>query len=88
MNPSVPVVSAGGIVSSADFASAPALGLLVSIFGSGLADNPVPTGLPLPTELGTTSVVLSSGEQLPLLYAADSIINVQIPYDAAINTTQ
>jgi uncharacterized protein (TIGR03437 family) len=88
-NPSVPVVSAGGVVSSADFASAPAIGLLVSIFGSGLADAAVSAPLPLPTSLGTTSVVLSgSSTPLPLLYAANSIINVQIPYDAAVNSTQ
>jgi uncharacterized protein (TIGR03437 family) len=88
-NPSVPVVSAGGVVSSADFASAPALGLLVSIFGSGLADAAVSAPLPLPTSLGTTSVVLSGvSTPLPLLYAANNIINVQIPYDAALNSTQ
>jgi uncharacterized protein (TIGR03437 family) len=88
-NPSVPVVSTGGVVSSADFASAPALGLLVSIFGSGLADAATPAPLPLPQSLGTTSVVLSgSATPLPLLYAANNIINVQIPYDAAVNSTQ
>ena len=88
-NPSVPVVSAGGVVSSADFASAPAIGLLVSIFGSGLADAATPAPLPLPTALGSTSVVLSgSSTPLPLLYAANNIINVQIPYDAAVNSTQ
>ena len=88
-NPSVPAVSAGGVVSSADYASAPAVGLLVSIFGTGLADAPVSAGLPLPPSLGSTSVVLSgSSTPLPLLYAAGSIINVQIPYDAAVNSTQ
>jgi uncharacterized protein (TIGR03437 family) len=88
-NPSVPVVSAGGVVSSADFASAPAIGLLVSVFGSGLADTASSAPLPLPTSLGSTSVVLSgSSTPLPLLYAANNIINVQIPYDAAIDSTQ
>ena len=88
-NPAVPAVSAGGVVSSADYASAPAVGLLVSIFGTGLADAPVSAGLPLPPSLGSTSVVLSgSSTPLPLLYAAGSIINVQIPYDAAVNSTQ
>ena len=88
-NPSVPAVSAGGVVSSADYASAPAVGLLVSIFGTGLADAPVSAGLPLPPSLGSTSVVLSgSSTPLPLLYAAGSIINVQIPYSAAVNSTQ
>jgi uncharacterized protein (TIGR03437 family) len=38
--------------------------------------------------LGTTSVVLSNGETLPLLYAADGLINVLIPYDPTVNTTQ
>ncbi len=88
-NPSVPAVSAGGVVSSADYASAPAVGLLVSIFGTGLADAPVSAGLPLPPSLGSTSVVLSGGSTpLPLLYAAGSVINVQIPYSAAVNSTQ
>jgi uncharacterized protein (TIGR03437 family) len=88
-NPTVPVVTAGGVVSSGDFASAPAVGLLVSIFGSGLADAPIGAGLPLPPSLGSTSVYLSgSSTPLPMLYAADSIINVQIPYDAAVNSTQ
>ena len=65
----------GGAVSSADYASAPAVGLLVSIFGTGLADAPVSAGLPLPPSLGSTSVVLSgSSTPLPLLYAADSVI--------------
>ena len=58
-NPSVPAVSAGGVVSSGDFASAPAVGLLVSIFGTGLADAPVSAPLPLPPQLGSTSVYLS-----------------------------
>ena len=87
-NPQAPVVFAGGVVSSGDYASAPALGLLVSIFGSGLADAPLSAGLPLPPQLGTTSVLLSNGEALPLLYAADGLINVLVPYDAAINSTQ
>jgi uncharacterized protein (TIGR03437 family) len=63
--------------------------LLVSIFGAGLADNGISAPLPLPPLLGTTSVVLSgSSTPLPLLYAANNIINVQIPYDAAVNSTQ
>jgi uncharacterized protein (TIGR03437 family) len=59
----------------------------VSIFGSGLADSAVSGPLPLTTQLGSTQVVLG-GETLPLLYAADSVINVLIPYDLAVNTTQ
>ena len=33
-------------------------------------------------------MLLSNGEELPLLYAADNLINVLIPYDAVINGTQ
>jgi len=88
-NPQAPVVFTGGIVSTGDFSSAPALGLLVSIFGSGLADSgQANASLPLPPQLGSTSVFLSSGEQLPLLYVSDGLINVLIPYDAIAKTTQ
>jgi len=87
-NPQVPIVSAGGIVSTGDYTSSPALGLLVSIFGSGLADQPEQnTGLPLPVQLGSTSVLLSGGAEIPLLYVSGSQINVLIPYDATVDTT-
>jgi uncharacterized protein (TIGR03437 family) len=87
-NPTVPVVSKGGIVSNADFASAPALGLLVSIFGSGLADGALgDTGAPLPQQLGSTSVVLS-GVELPLLYVSNTQVNVAIPFNIQTNTSQ
>ncbi len=87
-NPTVPVVSKGGIVSNADFASAPALGLLVSIFGSGLADGALgDTGVPLPPQLGSTSVVLA-GVELPLLYVSNTQVNVAIPFNVQVNTSQ
>jgi hypothetical protein len=87
-NPSVPVVSKGGILSNADFASAPALGLLVSIFGSGLADGSAQfTGVPLPQQLGSTSVVLS-GVELPPLYVSNMQGNVAIPFNVRVNTSQ
>ncbi len=87
-NPTVPVVSKGGIVSNADFASAPALGLLVSIFGSGLADGALgDTGVPLPPQLGSTSVVLA-GVELPLLYVSNTQVNVAIPFTIQTNTSQ
>jgi uncharacterized protein (TIGR03437 family) len=87
-NPTVPVVSKGGIVSNADFASAPAVGLLVSIFGSGLADGSLgDTGVPLPPQLGSTSVVLS-GVELPLLYVSNTQVNVAIPFNIQTNTSQ
>ncbi len=87
-NPSVPIVGAGAVVSSGDFTSSPALGLLVSIFGSGLADGSAGnTGLPLPQHIGSTSVVLS-GRVLPLLYVSPTQVNVIIPYDVPVNMAQ
>jgi len=84
-NPNVPVVASGGVLSSGDYAGSPALGLLVSIFGSALADGNAGAGsLPLPNQLGSTSVVVS-GEELPVVYVSDSQINVLIPYDLAVN---
>jgi len=87
-NPTVPVVATGGIVSNGDFAGAPAVGLLVSIFGSGLADGSAQfTNVPLPQRLGSTSVVLS-GVELPQLYVSDTQVNVAIPYNVPVNTSQ
>jgi uncharacterized protein (TIGR03437 family) len=87
-NPTVPIVFPGGAVSSGDYTSLPALGLLVSIFGSDLADGSAQnSSLPLPPELGTTSVFLSGGAQLPLLYVSSGQVNVLIPYEAAVNAT-
>jgi uncharacterized protein (TIGR03437 family) len=84
-NPRVPSLTAGGVVSSGDYTSAPALGLLVSIFGSALADGTAPaTALPLATRLGSTSVTVA-GRALPLLYVSDTQINVMIPYDLPVN---
>jgi len=84
-NPRVPVVAAGGVLSTGDYNGSPALGLLVSIFGSALADGVASNaGLPLPTQLGSTTVLLS-GAQLPLLYVSDSQVNVLVPYNLAVN---
>jgi uncharacterized protein (TIGR03437 family) len=64
------------------------VGLLVSIFGSGLADGSAGnTSLPLPQQIGSTSVVLS-GTILPMLYASPTQVNVIIPYSVPVNTAQ
>jgi uncharacterized protein (TIGR03437 family) len=87
-NAGVPVVTPGGVVSTGDFVTGPALGLTVAIFGSGLADAPMqPSTLPLPNQLGSTSVLLGS-ETLPLLYVSDGLISAVIPYDARVNASQ
>ncbi|MBZ5604578.1 MAG: hypothetical protein LAO79_19935, partial [Acidobacteriia bacterium] len=87
-NAGVPVVTPGGIVSTGDFVTGPALGLTIAIFGSGFADAPVqPQTLPLPHQVGSTTVVLGS-ETLPLLYASDGLIAAVIPYDVPVNASQ
>jgi uncharacterized protein (TIGR03437 family) len=86
LNPQVPVVTPGGVVSAADYTSSPAPGLLVSIFGSSLADSTAGAQtLPLPEQLTGTSVVIGS-EQAPLLFAADGQVNIVVPYDLAPQT--
>jgi uncharacterized protein (TIGR03437 family) len=85
-NPMVPVISPGGVVASIDFSSAPSVGQLVSIFGSNLADSQLSSPVPLPAQLGTTSVTLTTGESLPILFVNSQLINVLIPYDVPLNT--
>ena len=57
-NPTVPVVFAGSVVSSGDYASATRRGIAGSIFGTRLADSALSTGLPLPTSTAITVPVL------------------------------
>ena len=86
LNPKVPVVNPLGVLSAADYISSPALGLLVSIFGSELSDATASaSGVPLPTQLGA-STVLAGGEELPILYVSGNQINVVIPYDLTPKT--
>ena len=83
----MPVVNPLGVLSAADYVSSPALGLLVSIFGSELSDETASApGVPLPKQLGA-STVFAGGEELPILYVSGSQINVVIPYDL-MPTTQ
>jgi uncharacterized protein (TIGR03437 family) len=85
-NPKVPVVAAGGVLSSGDYLGSPAQGLLASIFGVALADGALGnSSLPLPPQLGST-LVLVSGVQLPVLYVSENQVNVFIPYELAVNS--
>jgi uncharacterized protein (TIGR03437 family) len=84
-NPKVPNVATGGIVSSGDFSSPPAAGLLVSIFGSALADGSAGfNSAPVPTQLGSTQVLLG-GVDLPLVYVSENQVNVLIPFETPLN---
>jgi uncharacterized protein (TIGR03437 family) len=90
--PGVPAFSPTGVVSSASFAAGASGGELVSIFGQNLVRgvNGVVSAaqLPLPTELGGTSVTIA-GIAAPLLAvsggngSATQQINLQVPFELA-----
>jgi uncharacterized protein (TIGR03437 family) len=64
------------------------LGGLVTIYGSQLATGSCAAAVvPLPQSLSGTTVMLQ-GKQLPMLYASNGQINVQIPYEVTPNVTQ
>ena len=63
-------------------------GGLVTIFGEKLAARTsVAERLPLPAELAGTRVTIG-GRTLPLAYASESQLNVQIPYELPVNSEQ
>jgi uncharacterized protein (TIGR03437 family) len=89
-NAKAPAVSTGGIVSAASYAPNQPLapGSFAAIFGSNLSSGlSVSTQLPLNVQLGGTSVLLA-GEQVPLLFASNQQVNVVLPYDLPVNSTQ
>lgn len=89
-NAQPPVVGQGAIVNGASYASATpvAPGSLITVFGSKLAQAKASaSSLPLPTELGGSSIVLA-GRQAPLLFASDGQVNAMIPFGTAVNTQQ
>jgi uncharacterized protein (TIGR03437 family) len=85
----VPLVEPGSLLNAASFrSSAPvAPGMLISVFGSELAENPgqVASSVPLPTELNNTEVRLGD-KPLRLLYSSNGQINAQVPFDLSPNT--
>jgi trimeric autotransporter adhesin len=84
-----PQVSPAGLVHGASFTpNGPvAPGTIVSIFGTGLADQTILSStLPLPNQLAGASVTLG-GRTLPLLYVSDLQINAQIPFGLPANTS-
>jgi uncharacterized protein (TIGR03437 family) len=86
----VPVVSSGGVVSAANFGANQPLapGSFAAIFGSNLSTGlNESTQLPLSLQLGGTAVVLA-GAQLPLLFTSGQQVNVVVPYNVPVNSTQ
>jgi uncharacterized protein (TIGR03437 family) len=79
-NPQVPIIGVGGVVGAASYASSPAPGTLIALFGTALADRLAgANGLPLPYQLATTSVILK-GALVPLVYVNENQINALVPY--------
>lgn len=86
----VAVVSEGGIVNGASFAANQPLaaGSIASLFGTFefIYGYVRPSTNPLPTEWFGTSVIITSAAgtfQVPLLYASESQINFQVPWELA-----
>jgi uncharacterized protein (TIGR03437 family) len=83
-----PIVSVGGIVNAASYASTIAPGALISIYGSnfGGATNMAPS-VPWPALLGNTQVLLG-GRPMPLYFVSNQQIDAVVPYDIAPNSAQ
>jgi len=89
-NTATPAVSAGGVIgvfnSVANQPLAP--GAYGAIYGSNLSEGlNLSAGYPFSLQLGDTSVILG-GEPLPLYFTSANQINVVVPYNVPVNTTQ
>jgi len=85
-----PTVPTGGLVNAASFAAGAAVapGSLASIFGSNFGPT-TPLGadkIPLPTVLGEVKALIG-GTAAPLIFASDTQINCQVPFELAGQTT-
>jgi uncharacterized protein (TIGR03437 family) len=83
----------GGAVNNATFESGDpvARGAIVAVFGERLAltDPALAGSVPLPTQLTANNVrVLFNGQPVPLYFASDGQINIQIPYNAPLGTNE
>ena len=86
-----PVISPAGVVNAASYIANASVtpGSIGSIFGVRLAANALgATGLPLPTTLGGTQVLLNgiATPTVPLFYVSPTQINFQMPVEATAST--
>ncbi len=85
-NPTVPVLSPGGIVDLASYGGVVSPGSLIAIFGNNLAAEPNSApSLPLPSQLANTALFIG-GEAVPLIYTSDGQVNAMMPYDVSPDT--
>lgn len=74
-------ISIGGVTNAASYQQAAAPGMLLSVFGSGLAPSSRLAGsLPFPLSMaGVTATV--NGVAAPLDFISDTQLNIQVPYE-------
>jgi len=85
---SAPLLTAAGVVHAASLESGVPIapGSLITLFGSKLANTTgQAAGNPLPLSLNGAEVHLGN-RSLPLLFTSDGQLNVQVPYDVAVDT--
>jgi uncharacterized protein (TIGR03437 family) len=74
-------ISIGGVTNGASFQVAAAPGMLMSVFGTGLAPaTQAASAVPLPLSLAGVSATVN-GVAAPLYYVSPTQINLQVPYE-------
>jgi uncharacterized protein (TIGR03437 family) len=89
-NPTVPIVSAGGVVSAASNAAHQPIGpgSYISIYGSGFNKaTHLAKSLPLPASLAGTQALIG-GKPVPLYFTSTGQINAIVPFNVSVNTNQ
>jgi uncharacterized protein (TIGR03437 family) len=77
-------VTIGGVAHGASFAGNFAPGMVLSVFGSGLAPSTqVASGLPLPLSLAGVSATVN-GVSAPFYFVSPGQLNVQVPYETTL----
>lgn len=87
-----PVVFSGGVVNAADYTHSISPGMIIAVFGTGLAPgtDQAPS-IPLPTVLDGVSVEVVDGSnviQAPLFFISAGQINAQLPFETASSSVQ
>ncbi|HEY3838043.1 MAG TPA: protease pro-enzyme activation domain-containing protein [Bryobacteraceae bacterium] len=79
-------ISIGGVTNGASFQQAYAPGMVLSVFGTGLAPEVQLAGaLPLPLSMQGVSATVN-GYAAPLYYVSPGQINLQVPYETGART--
>jgi uncharacterized protein (TIGR03437 family) len=86
--PGAPIsVFISGLANAASFTPAYAPGMVLSVFGSQLAPSAAgASSVPLPVSMAGVSAAVN-GVAAPLFYVSQGQLNLQIPYETAVNGT-